>query len=684
MSKKKGELSERLLKWSTDEMGFRSHGQHQKKAPVKPSDLKEICRGNMAGIWEYVLEHARSLETVHSIKGNLKLHSLQQAPGYKVKYKQGSKFSAEREALLKKRKELLGKLKRTRIDVDHLDKDITRLKKDLDQADTQYKESVEDIQQLYHKRTLMQAYLNQCKVKQATYNEFQNSLKEKHQHFSSLASKSSQETLLFSKERLDSCGNKEDVLETACTKKVREVCKQIQVYFLDVLQSKSTDEETLKENKSRLWEQIEETVRSNSAEDILQSLTTITDEAASQLIQKTSQIDIKKDVEELRFRYESGKGFVDLSTGRSELKSVQQLITEKQLAHIQRFMEGEKKRGQTAKMNIELNRMVTKMEQILNERFADRPGELDLARTLFTEEMNLVAATAALKVLRAQQQDLQEQVAASKKEKDALFAKYKQIQDFQKVTDRKQSLIQVLIKENLNSRQKLNDNRRKIESYTQTAICEHEAGTVAIATSLKDTSANEVQAFSGLSLEMLQLTKLAGGELRPTNQLSISRFNAPSPSLGGDAVLRIQAALHFPAYKAPEKLLGHVIQIKCEVADIEGLLKMRALLQNTLSSFHAKDIDVIQHIKELCERVKDQDTRQNEQLGPVLQARLTEGAEAINFCMKTKSDLAAWWDQPAQHLTPWVKVDDLTFSQWLDKWIMGVSQLKEMTESAGT
>lgn len=61
-------------------------------------------------------------------------HSLQQTPGYKVKYKQGSKFSSEREALLKKRKELLGKLKRSKIDVDHLEKDITRLKKDLDQA----------------------------------------------------------------------------------------------------------------------------------------------------------------------------------------------------------------------------------------------------------------------------------------------------------------------------------------------------------------------------------------------------------------------------------------------------------------------------------------------------------------------------------------------------------------------
>lgn len=45
---------------------------------------------------------------------------------------------------------------------------------------------------------------------------------------------------------------------------------------------------------------------------------------------------------------------------------------------------------------------------------------------------------------------------------------------------------------------------------------------------------------------------------------------------------------------------------------------------------------------ELCERVKAKDTEQIERLGPVLQARLTEGAEAINACMKARSDLTAW------------------------------------------
>ncbi|PIK60755.1 hypothetical protein BSL78_02319 [Apostichopus japonicus] len=627
MSRRKGDLSENLLRWSTDEMGFRAHGQ--KRPPLTAEDLKEICRGNMADIWEYVIEHVRNHETVHKIKGNLKLHQLQQRPSYKVKYQQGSKAASKTDTLMKKRNDLKAKLTGMRRDVDHLEKDMERLKRDL------------------------------------TNN-----------------SKSSQEMLLFSKERLDSCGNQEDVLETACTKQVREVCKCIQHYFLDVLQNKSTDQEAIKEKNGELWERIEETVQSNSAEEIIKSLMIITDETAAQLNQRTNQINIKQDVERLRFKFESGQGYVDISPGRSELKSVQQLITEKQLVHIQRFMEGEKNRTLTAKMNNQLNHMVMQMEQKFNERFTNRPGELELAKTLFQAELNLVATSAAVKMLKVQQENLQEQAAVSKEEQEALFDKYRQIQDFQKLTDRKQSLIQVLITENLNSRKQLEETRRNIGSYIQKAVCEHEAGTVAMATSLKDSSAVEISAFHGLSLEMLHQTQLASGELKPTNQLSISRFNNTSPALGGDALMRIQTALHFPPYLASEKLLPHVVKMKCEVDDIRGLLRSHDYLQGTLTSFHDKDVDIIQHTKELCEQVRDKDAQQNEQLGPVLQARLTEGAEAINVCMKTRSDLTAWWDQPAQHLTPWVKVDDLSYSQWLDKWIMGVSQMKEITDNA--
>ncbi|XP_071842146.1 uncharacterized protein [Apostichopus japonicus] len=680
MSRRKGDLSENLLRWSTDEMGFRAHGQ--KRPPLTAEDLKEICRGNMADIWEYVIEHVRNHETVHKIKGNLKLHQLQQRPSYKVKYQQGSKAASKTDALMKKRNDLKAKLNGMRRDVDHLEKDMERLKRDLQTTDDQYKETLAGIQETQHKKTLLQAYLDQCRIKQATYNEFQKSLKNKRQQFTDLANKSSQEMLLFSKERLDSCGNQEDVLETACTKQVREVCKCIQHYFLDVLQNKSTDQEAIKEKNGELWERIEETVQSNSAEEIIKSLMIITNETAAQLNQRTNQINIKQDVERLRFKFESGQGYVDISPGRSELKSVQQLITEKQLVHIQRFMEGEKNRTLTAKMNNQLNHMVMQMEQKFNERFTNCPGELELAKTLFQAELNLVATSAAVKMLKVQQENLQEQAAVSKEEQEALFDKYRQIQDFQKLTDRKQSLIQVLITENLNSRKQLEETRRNIGSYIQKAVCEHEAGTVAMATSLKDSSSVEISAFHDLSLEMLHQTQLASGELKPTNQLSISRFNSTSPALGGDALMRIQTALHFPPYLASEKLLPHVVKMKCEVDDIRGVLRSHDYLQGTLTSFHDKDVDIIQHTKELCEQVRDKDAKQNEQLGPVLQARLTEGAEAINVCMKTRSDLTAWWDQPAQHLTPWVKVDDLSYSQWLDKWIMGVSQMKEIADNA--
>lgn len=57
-----------------------------------------------------------------------------------------------------------------------------------------------------------------------------------------------------------------------------------------------------------------------------------------------------------------------------------------------------------------------------------------LQRTLFQAELNLVATSAAVKMLKVQQENLQEQAAVSKEEQEALFDKYRQIQDFQKLT----------------------------------------------------------------------------------------------------------------------------------------------------------------------------------------------------------------------------------------------------------
>lgn len=70
------ELANGLRSWAMDEMYFRAQGRHSNTPLPSREDFKMLCRGPMADVWKYVLEHVKSTKTVQKIKGNLKLQQL--------------------------------------------------------------------------------------------------------------------------------------------------------------------------------------------------------------------------------------------------------------------------------------------------------------------------------------------------------------------------------------------------------------------------------------------------------------------------------------------------------------------------------------------------------------------------------------------------------------------------------
>lgn len=681
MSDKREEVAQRLHQWASREMHFTPQGKYVSAPMPTAQDFRAVCRGNLLAVWQYVLQHVHSTQKVHKVKGNLMLKTQDsKSSAYRVKYQGDSKFSEEREAQLKRRRDLRAKLAGAKADVQHLDQFLQNVEKQILSAEEQYQTSCDKLSSVHQKRALLSQYSTNCKADAARYNEYQKRLGGRlDQYQSPERGEAKADKRYFSRQGVGR-GERTDspTLETECTKNVRDACGEITIFLSKLLRGEfNNDQQSVQRTKDRIWTDIEKVMAENSPQDVLHSLATITMETSHDLRQLMAAINIEKDAEALRFKYESGTLRQDTSAGTNQLQSVHQMIEEKQAAHIKTFMEAEKSRNRAWKLDKQLVDVAAAVDGKLAAMFSSNPGALDLARKLFHSELEMASASAALQCLRTLRNDLSEVAATEGKAKEALYAKHQKIQDFKGLSDQKQNLIRVLVRQNMEARKKLEDKQTELGRYMEVKLSSHKAGTVAMTTELKDRVTREVDLFASVPLHLLQITNLDSGESIPVRQLSLNRLTDQSPSAGGGVFQEVLNVLNFPMYKAPECLLPHLTELKVEMADIEGILESHQVY-GCYGDSEETDGGIIKHVQGLCQEVTGHDEEQTRRLLPVLQKRLSEASTAMKHCMTARQHFTAWRDQPAQHLTPWVKVEGQSMQQWLDKWTMAATQLRQI------
>nr|KAG5690646.1 hypothetical protein BaRGS_022145 [Batillaria attramentaria] len=128
---------------------------------------------------------------------------------------------------------------------------------------------------------------------------------------------------------------------------------------------------------------------------------------------------------------------------------------------------------------------------------------------------------------------------------------------------------------------------------------------------------------------------------------------------------------------AAECILLHCVRLKQEVDDNEEQARImrESCCRVRLASGVQTNLD---NVTELCYKVNAQDKEELEKLLPLLQKRISQAARASTECIKVKDGVQAWWDQPAQFLTPWLKVDDMTYQQWYNKWRIIATKIRQL------
>lgn len=681
------ELANGLRSWAMDEMYFRAQGRHSNTPLPSREDFKMLCRGPMADVWKYVLEHVKSTKTVQKIKGNLKL---QQLISEQASHSGDKPHDEVRDQLKQKHAELTKKLLEVKNKYHNAEKEVKTLQKEILDAEGSYSEMDQQISDFAKRNALLTAFSEQCCLATEMYTDLVKQINDRITVYKDIARKKSTDPTYYTSQGSISQGSMLSSvegrstptgLESACTRSVRESCEKIGSFLHEVCKAEEqtgrVDDGTQRKIKEQLWTGVEKILSQHPPKDVLTSLSRIAQDSAISLRELTDRIDLKQDALELKFKYENSGKLTDTSSPPSVLQSVHQLIQEGQAAHFQRFIESEKGLNEVWKGRKRLETLQQEMESILVSRYKDSPGNVELARELNRIELELVACRASLEYYKTAVNELTDDKNERQRAKEILHMKHKKIQDFEKLAESKQSLIQALVKQNSSAKARIEKQKHEHLQFIQEKICSREAHLVAMAKQLHDCVKQEVDKFATLPLCQFHFSSVESARRIPVSELSVNRLESPSAKPGGDALKTVLKSLDFPSYKAPEELLPTAMKLKAKVEAIKCLVESRDAAVSELYGDRSCD-RMITRLNGLRREVTEQDRAQLEYVMPLIQNGLTKTSRAFSDCIAVKDTVTSWWEQPAQFVVPWVKLEDQNMRQWTDQWILSATRLRQL------
>lgn len=681
------ELANGLRSWAMDEMYFRAQGRHSNTPLPSREDFKMLCRGPMADVWKYVLEHVKSTKTVQKIKGNLKL---QQLISEQASHSGDKPHDEVRDQLKQKHAELTKKLLEVKNKYHNAEKEVKTLQKEILDAEGSYSEMDQQISDFAKRNALLTAFSKQCCLATEMYTDLVKQINDRITVYKDIARKKSTDPTYYTSQGNISQGSMLSSvegrstptgLESACTRSVRESCEKIGSFLHEVCKAEEqtgrVDDGTQRKIKEQLWTGVEKILSQHPPKDVLTSLSRIAQDSAISLRELTDRIDLKQDALELKFKYENSGKLTDTSSPPSVLQSVHQLIQEGQAAHFQRFIESEKGLNEVWKGRKRLETLQQEMESILVSRYKDSPGNVELARELNRIELELVACRASLEYYKTAVNELTDDKNERQRAKEILHMKHKKIQDFEKLAESKQSLIQALVKQNSSAKARIEKQKHEHLQFIQEKICSREAHLVAMAKQLHDCVKQEVDKFATLPLCQFHFSSVESARRIPVSELSVNRLQSPSAKPGGHALKTVLKSLDFPSYKAPEELLPTAMKLKAKVEAIKCLVESRDAAVSELYGDRSCD-RMITRLNGLRREVTEQDRAQLEYVMPLMQNGLTKTSRAFSDCIAVKDTVTSWWEQPAQFVVPWVKLEDQNMRQWTDQWILSATRLRQL------
>lgn len=183
----------------------------------------------------------------------------------------------------------------------------------------------------------------------------------------------------------------------------------------------------------------------------------------------------------------------------------------------------------------------------------------------------------------------------------------------------------------------------------------------------------EVGIFAKVPLQNIESLKaVSSGENILASELSLNYLTPQYHNPANDTLKHVMRKMDIPMYSAPETLLRKVQE--------DFLEKSFQNLKKTASS-ELKGKRVTEILSNLDGTVQKMNTLCKDQFQSLMPSAKNAEEKAgviMSEVVKFQNAAQTWWQQPAQYVVPWVKVDDSNVEQYLEQFSMQGELLKQI------
>ncbi|XP_069798519.1 HAUS augmin-like complex subunit 5, partial [Narcine bancroftii] len=406
---------------------------------------------------------------------------------------------------------------------------------------------------------------------------------------------------------------------------------------------------------------------------ILAALENLATENKEVLLALSSQVNVVKDMEELRFSYTSSH-LQDVSETLPVLRSIKSLLEEGWRDGELRAVHKVKAMRRQRVLVYRLEVMGRELDLLLVENYGHNPELLNAARELCELRLAVGESAGRHKELLNQSEAMDVCIEARNQEIKDLQQKHSRILEFQGLVCVKQDLIQALVKGNSSAKSHLIATRAEMVRFMENDLQQHKTRVRPLVEQLHNSISKEAKLFASVSLPCLDRRVLRQSQSVPVHTLSIHRMDS---SMNDPQFFRhLRRLLLLPLYKAPEQLIDQATERKLEKERLQVLLGRE---REALESLHQRQHGLLATKTEaLVSRLRALDESLVRDSVPSLRHYLRLCDQAIGRTHRFQQEVQDWWEQPAQYLVPWVTRNRMNVRSWVQRWNCLVQRSQEL------
>ncbi|KAM8927874.1 HAUS augmin-like complex subunit 5 [Pelodytes ibericus] len=318
-------------------------------------------------------------------------------------------------------------------------------------------------------------------------------------------------------------------------------------------------------------------------------------------------------------------------------------------------------------------RLATVTQEIHN-RLSEGGKMYALTRIAFDTELRYVLLRGIRDGLQLECQALEEKVAEKKKEAALLQQEQEKVHRAQKVLEKKQKQIQILMKGDTFAKAQIYMKCLEVQKFIQEKFHTLPQEIATESHRLQDCINKEASQFSSIFLPSLQCVSVDGVNPVPVHDLSINRLSTTVHNSYHEHYKRFYESVGLATYKAPECLLDHVADLKKNLFFLRTRLTSRhKTIENLHRALNDRDHPETEVLLNLLAEHYDQQTQH---LVPKLQFLMQQCQKSQEYGKDVQAAITDWWEQPAQQCLPCEERDGLTLQQWRDKWTVAATALQ--------